>query len=413
MPPEYAATIANPQGQAPAENVRALSADALRPAPDAAEAETLLPQTLGGLFDEAFDLYKRHFTTIALTVACVYLPTLALYHIINTIWLHPLEVTGQDAKGDAAGLIAMKVGLLYIAEFALLGFGLILASGPATAAIAACSQNQTITVREAFRRFLPSLPRLVTHGIVALLGFFIAIAGGFFATSMVVGLLGLAFGATKIEWLITLFAILMAALMVLVPYLCGTALLARYFLLTPALTVLENLPLNALMERNGQLARKANFRRVWLAAIFLPLVTIGLQILVAYAAESLLSVMRLNPFFMFAAQTGTSALFSFLLQPYWIILLCLLYFDCRVRRDGLDVSRLADDAGLPHPSGPLPGSPTLAVPLTIYRVSDSGANPVLPQMPYQPPQANLPYYPPGQPPPYAPPPHTPPGGARQ
>ena len=417
MPPQNSAIIANSTGPALVENVRAQSADAPRPALAVEEAGTLLPQTLGGLFDEAFDLYKRHFTTIALTVAYVYLPTLAIYHLIKSIWLRPLEVAMQDAQGDVAGIIGLKIGMLYVVELALLGFGLILASGPATVAIAACSQNQPITVKEAFQRFLPALPRLATHGIVALMGFFGAAAGGFMAACFVVGLLGLAFGSINIPWLTTLFAIVMVALMLITPYLCGTALLARYFLLTPALTVLENLPLNALMERSGQLARKARFRRVWLAAIFLPLVTLGLQILVSYAAESILVIAPLNPFFMFAAQTGSTALFMFLIQPYWIILLCLLYFDCRARRDGLDVSRLADAAELPHPSGPLPNSPTLAVPLTIYRVADFGHNPVLPQMPYQPqapyqpqmPNPNIPYYPP---PPGHAPPYTPPGGPR-
>ena len=409
MPPQNAAIIANSMPESFIENVRAQSADAARPASEM--EETLIPRTLGGLFDEAFDLYKRHFTTIALTVACVYLPTLAVFHVMNTLWLRPLAVAAQDAQGDAAGVIGLKIGLLYLAELALLSFGLILASGPATVAIAACSQNQPITVKEAFRRFMPALPRLTTHGLVALLGVFCAAAAGLIATVFVLSFLTLVFSRVDIPALATLAAIVVVALMIIAPYLCGTALLARYFLLTPALTVLENLPLNALMERSGQLARKARFRRVWLAAIFLPLVTLGLQILVAYAAESILAVLHLNPSLLFAAQTGSSALFSFLLQPYWIILLCLLYFDCRARRDGLDVSRLADAAGLPHPSGPLPGSPTLAVPMTIYQVGNFASNPGLPQMPYQ----QAPYRPnsyspppsPGQPPPY-----TPPGGPR-
>ena len=383
MPPNAATTTVPLTETVPAQSV-----DAPRPASGA--EETLLPQTLGGLFDAAFDLYKRNFTTIALSVACLYLPMLALFQIMRTAWLRPLLVAMQEAQGDASDVAALKIGMLYLAEFMVLSFGLILASGPATVAVAACSQNQTITVQEAFRRALPAFPRLVTHGVVALLAVLCAAAAGLALITFALGVVVLVFSSVSIPELATLAAVITVALFILTPYLCGAALLARYFLLTPALTVLENLPLNALMERSGQLARKARFRRMWLAAIFLPLVTLGLQLLVSNAAESVITALRLDPFAAFAAQSGTSALFSFLLQPYWIILLCLLYFDCRVRRDGLDVSRLADAAGLPHPTGPLPSSPTLSVPLTIYTVAPPAPHSALPQAPYQPP----PYVPP-------------------
>ena len=339
----------------------------LRPAADT--EETLLPRALSGLFDESFDLYKRHFTTIALCVACLYLPTLALFNLLQAAWIRPLLMTMQDARGDAADVAGLKLGLLYIVEFCVLMFGLILASGPATVAVAACSQGQPITVREAFRRALPAFPRLATYGLVALFAVLCATTVGFALTAIALGVVATVFSSIHIPELTTLVALLTVATLIVAPYLCGTALLARFFLLTPALTVLENLPLNALMERSGHLARSSRFRRVWLAAIFLPLVTLGLELLVEYAADSVITALRLSPAFAFGAQTGASALFSFLLQPYWIIFLCLLYFDCRVRRDGLDVSRLADAAGLPHPTAPLPTSPTLATPLTIYNVS--------------------------------------------
>ncbi len=400
--PLNAATIAERMP----ESVRAESADAPIPAPGLSaseEAETLMPRSLSGLFDEAFDLYKRHFTTIALTVACLYLPTLAIFHVMNTVWLRPLEVASQEAQGDAASVAALKLGLLYILELCVLGFGLILASGPATVVVAACSQGQTITVAEAFRRALPAFPRLAAHGALALFAILCASSAGLAVALFVIGVIAVVFSSVHIAALANLVAVITVIALILAPYLSGAALMARFFLLTPALTVLENLPLNALMERSGSLARAARFRRVWLAAIFLPLVTLGLQLLVSYAADSVIEALRLDPFKAFAAQSGTSALFSFLLQPYWIILLCLLYFDCRARRDGLDVSRLADAAGLPHPTAPLAGSPTLAVPLTIYKVNASVAqNPMLPPMPYYapaPPQSNPPQAPTYLPPP--------------
>ena len=382
MTPDTAPTIVNSLPDSlRKESVRLENAAAQQVVP---ETDTgLAPQTLSGLFDEAFDMYKLHFTTIALSVAVVYLPTLALFDISRTVWLRPLLIAMQEQQGDAAALTGLKLAFFFLTALAVLLFGTLLASGPGTVAVSACSQGRPISLREAFRLALPAFPRLAAHGAGAIAAMLCATAAALFLGFILLGLCAIVLSGLGGETLSVVVALLSILLLFIAPYLCGCALTARFFLLAPALTTLENLQFSPMMERNGSLARKAGFRRVWLAAIFLPLVTLGLLLLASYAADSVIDALRLGPFLAFAAHSGALALFSFLVQPYWITFLCLLYFDCRTRRDGLDVSRLADAAGLPHPSGPLPESPTLAVPLTIYNVPASAPLPPYVPPPYQ------------------------------
>ena len=362
---------------APPEGIWEQSAPLLELVPPAPQEE-LLPKTLSGLFDEAFDLYKRHFTTLALCVAVIFLPALLCFHAA-AVWLRPLELLADSHDETVSNWAGFQVffGGLGMAAFLLLA--LLAASGPATVAVAELYQGRTISIREAYRRAGSYLVRLVLHGIVTLLGGACIAAITLFAGAFLFGLTTLALGN---EVLAPLLAVSGIVFLMLLPYLSACLLTAWYFLLAPALTILEKLPLGGLTERNTLLIRRPHWRRAWLAAIFLPLVTIGLQILIYYAAQSLLAIFHLSPSFEFVAQSGITALSGFLLQPYWIIFLTLLYFDCRIRREGIDVTRMADAAGLPHPTGPIPGSPALSVPLTVYNISyNNGVQTPVPMQP--------------------------------
>ena len=343
-----------------------------------APQEELLPKTLSGLFDEAFDLYKRHFTTLALSVAVIFLPALLCFHAA-AVWLRPLALLADSRDESVSNWAGFQVFVGGLGIGALLLLSLLAASGPATLLVAELYQGRTISVREAYRRAGPYLVRLVLNGVVTLLGAACIAAITLFAGAFLFGLTTLALAN---EVLGPLLAVSGIVFLMLLPYLAACLLTAYYFLLAPALTILEKLPLGGLTERNTLLILRPHWRRAWLAAIFLPLVTIGLQILIYFAAQSLLAVFHLSPSYEFVAQSGITALAWFLLQPYWIIFLTLLYFDCRVRREGIDVTRMADAAGLPHPTGPIPGSPALSVPLTVYNISyNNGVQTPVPMQP--------------------------------
>src|SRR6266536_2793813 len=76
---------------ASAESSATLSTDRPASLPEEKSRPVLLPQPLGRLFDEAFDLYKNHFAALALVVAILFIPTQIVLHAIENLWLIPLS----------------------------------------------------------------------------------------------------------------------------------------------------------------------------------------------------------------------------------------------------------------------------------------------------------------------------------
>jgi hypothetical protein len=313
--------------------------------------EALLPQTLGGVFDEAFDLYKRHFVTLALIVAVIHLPTQVVLNLLSYSLRLSLGPEGFRSGSPDIGAVFGAMFTLFF-YFLIAVVSLIIATGPIACAISDIFLGRPTSLRRAYRgAWKHGLRLLGGWAIVALvfIGVYIIAA---FVVGMVVFFIMIAFGlaSNAIPNDIGGFAVLLLLLSIyLLPYLISWAVIARFFIFTTQLIVLEALPVSEIPARNALLVGKARFWRTFAAVFFLPIVTFGLQALIQYSTLAALQLVHLAPLPQFLMQTAVGSAVGFFFQPYWMIFLTLLYYDYRVRRDGLDVRLLS--AGLP-PSAP-------------------------------------------------------------
>jgi hypothetical protein len=311
--------------------------------------EALLPQTLGGVFDEAFDLYKRHFVTLALIVAVIHLPTQMILNLLSYSLRQTLGPEGFRSGSPDVGAVLGAMFTLFF-YFLIAVASLIIATGPIASAISDIYLGRPTSLRRAYRGALKHGLRLLGGWAIVSLVFI----GVYFLAALVVGMvvfllmlaLGLMNGAMQND--IGGFAVLLLMLCIyILPYLISWAVIARFFIFTTQLIVLEGLSVSEIPARNALLVGKTRFWRTFAAVFFLPIVTFGLQALIQYSTLAALRLLHLPPLPQFLAQTAVGSAVGFFFQPYWMIFLTLLYYDYRVRREGLDVRLLS--AGLPPP----------------------------------------------------------------
>jgi hypothetical protein len=334
------------------------------------EAPGFTLQTIGGIFDEAFDLYKRRFGTLALIVACVFIPTQVLLHAAGNLWLRPLSAATDMANPDPLVLVETAIlGLLIGApQSGVPGYISLLtsfmASGPIAVAVASILAGKPISVGSAYRRAVPVFWRLFWMWNLLCLLIFLTFAVVFIGLCvlfvMLVALLTMnginanAIGGPEVGAAILFLSIA-------IPYLSSCALASVLFGFAPPLIGLENLTVMGAVERNTRLVPRSLYWRVYLSLTLLPIVTCGLQIAILASASSVVAALKWPAWSDFVVNTSLASLISFFFQPYWMIFVTLLYFDCRVRREGIDVRYMADN--LPEldpyldPANPLaPGS---------------------------------------------------------
>jgi hypothetical protein len=308
------------------------------------------PQSLSGVFDQAFDLYKRHFKTLVLISALLYFPTQILLHGIYNTWLLPLfaHIQTPTGNGDPISWIIFIFGVLMIGipEYGIPGLSqiclLALMSGPLCVAVSDVYFGRTPTIRESYRRSRRSIPRLLVGWMFAAL---ISIGMGIasvFASIIIVMIISVLITLTGVPP--TVSSGISGVLLIvggIVSFLICTSIVARFFLFTAPLVVLEGLPLSAVWNRNQQMVARIRFRHTWGAATMLPFIVFGLQYLILFSSYSALGALQLSPQFEFMAAATFTALIILFFQPYVTIFITMLYYDYRVRGEGFDLVLLA------------------------------------------------------------------------
>ncbi|HLV81478.1 MAG TPA: hypothetical protein VKT32_14425 [Chthonomonadaceae bacterium] len=325
-----------------------------------ASAERLQPLSLAGIFDAAFDLYKRRFVPLALVTAILMLPLLVALQALESLWLHPLAMqtnwSGDDAQIGRAFLIllgylftgaprAVTPGVLSLAALSLV-------SGAVTLIVADDTTGRTPSARAALRGIRPHLMRLLGGWLVTGLAFFMTLILASFAVTIFLGI-GLSIASAASGGLVAeaLAYVLLAGLIVL-PYLAGTALVARFFLLMTPVLVLERLPVTTAPGRAVHLTGKRLFWRAWLTATFLPLAILLLAFLMLFALDSAVDMLKnipliggvvSQPLIAFVLHLALATAIFLFFQPYWMVCLTLLYFDFRIRREAFDLQVFSAD----------------------------------------------------------------------
>ncbi len=305
-------------------------------------AQRLRPLGVGDIFDEGFDLYKRNFAFLLLaTVALVVPLDIGLAALSPRLLPAVFSLLDLTSQSDAFGLWLVTVltkTALYLPLY-------LVALGPVMLSASAKYLDQNITVEAAFRVCGRRLPGLLMLGLFA--GIILALS------LLPCGLL----------WLPAATLLLFAL---------------------PALLVEGLRPVGA-MRRSAALGGGYGLRTfgcLLLLGATLFTVGLGLRLPLAYLVDTVLNIAPGAAAFYSGVDSGgaggtaqqqavallSGGLAHLLLLPFAACVVTVLYYDLRIRKEGVDIELLALDLGYPPLSalGPfLPPVPTFQMRLGL------------------------------------------------
>jgi hypothetical protein len=283
---------------------------------EALRLSELRPRTVWDIVDDAFDLYRSRFALMGGIAAVAYVPAYLAY---SAILINHLDaVRRATTESEAAGRLfsatweSLLVGapLLFVAS-------MIQSAATAAAVSAELIDGRRMSIlaayREVLRRFFPHLLAMILAALSGILG----------AMVFFVGLI---------------YVVIVLAFL-------------------PQTIQLEKKGVTAAFRRTQDLA-KVEFGRVFglvmLVTILSYLLYGGLYFLLVYGVELLPlgSDVVVKTARQALLNQVASAVTGILLAPLYGIGMTLLYFDIRVRREGLDIVALAERIGFPMAPDP-------------------------------------------------------------
>ena len=322
----------------------------------------LRPMTLLDILDGAFDLYKTNLAVLVGIVAVIYLP------------IQAMETASRLLLAGAPEWVPAVINLVYFMFLMVASF---LVMGPSMWAISEAYLGHKISVAAAYRRMLPRFfPFAATY-----LLWILALGIPYLFGALIVGVgIGVMVSMATQGDSAVMIAIMIAAVLLGVAAMLAGLLLYIALVFTCPSFVAEDRRYFSALKRSWQLVKGYYWRTLGIALLAIAIVglvqtavSIGLL-----AATGMLTQFVANPQ---AATTGTpymiyqigSMLASIVLEPVWLIVVILLYYDLRIRKEGFDLAALAVEMGYREPEP--------AVPVSAYVDADAGATSAEPQPP--------------------------------
>ncbi len=290
--------------------------------------QQLRPLGMGDIFDEGFDLYKRHFVFLLLVATLALAPLDTLLAFVTPLLLPPIRALLGASGGDAGGVWAVTALVRLVLFLPLYA----LAAAPLVAASAALYLGRDVTPASAYRLCLRRLPALLPA---------VLLTGGVLALSLL---------GCVVLWL---------------------PAAARLFFVLPV-CLLEGLGPGRALGRSGRLAGGQG-GRVFGALLLLGgvggLIGLGIRLPLAYLFGTVLSLApggAAMPGGGSAAgqvtQTLSLGLSHLVLMPFLVCVGVVLYYDARVRKEAFDIELLAEGLRYPPLSALGPHLPPVAPP---------------------------------------------------
>jgi hypothetical protein len=310
----------------------------------------LRPLTLGELLDRSFSLYRHHFW---LFVGIMALPSLlglafgVLVALFNPQPANPgsvAEANPAEILGALLWFVAAAIGMfvVYFVTYAV-------ALGATTVAVSQIYMGQPVSIRTAYAPLKGLVGRLALllllvsvriFGIMLLMFAFIGFSGGLAAAGFPIfgGLLLIVagFGA----FVLWIWVVL------------------RYAVSVPA-AVLEDESATDAIRRSIELTR-GSLLRVFVLVVFAMIITYA--VLAIFQGPFVLAGAMAGPesstfFWLNLLGTVTGSIGGAFTAPLMIVAFAVLYYDLRVRNEGLDLQLML--AGLDAPANLPPASPAL------------------------------------------------------
>jgi len=296
-------------------------------------AQRLRPLSIGDIFDEGFDLYKRNFVFLLLTAAVTLVPldiagTFAIPHLLPPLYdLFGVTSAAADASGAAV-----------IRALADLVFGLpltLLTAAPLAAACSALYLDRTVTLRQVFGHCLRRLP-----------GLLVAILLGCLALDVGLGLCFVGAAVASTLYLLSLHALLMEGRSGIGALKRSAGLVSGFGSRVFGCLILLDVVLGAI-----QLGISLPLNYFFSTVIQFTPPSLGVLGDPA-ASETTRGLL---------VKTITSGLGNLLLIPFAVCVITSLYYDLRIRKEGYDVDLMAENLSYPALSTLGPFLPPVAV----------------------------------------------------
>ena len=292
----------------------------------------LRPLALGELFDRAFMLYRRHFWLfVGLTavpgVFALFM-TLAQQGFQAAVTPDPAAVAaGAAAEPDLAPALGFFAAML--ASLVIYWVVYMIALGAATLAVSEIYLGRTVTIMEVYGRMRGRIGGLIV--LLILIG--LRVGGVFFLGMFIVGLsIGVASSVSPVLGGLLAFVFLLATVVLML------LMSLRYGVSIPAL-VIEGLPPGASIRRSIELTQ-GRLGRVFLLVLCATLITYAAVVLFQgpFLAGALMAGLESQTgFWLNIAGAVTGTIGTTLTTPFLIIGLALIYYDARIREEGLDL----------------------------------------------------------------------------
>jgi hypothetical protein len=284
---------------------------------------------LGGILDRGVQVFRARYIVF---FELGFIQGLAAF-AYRVASVHPKPITSGDATN--AGLVFLSYTASFVTWLATVFLGAVV---PAAICFAASKVNlsEPVTIQGAFRAFTSKFWRLfglsILQGIFA--GWPLIIAG------ISVAVIWAAAPSSRGDWVILAVIFILGG----VP---SVALYTRYALAYPA-TAIEGVTAQVAIDRSVSLSEGGRWRIFW--GIVVPLVpslflTVGLVGLVG-SLKSGIAFLFNDPLLVAGIDGIVALIAAVVFTPYSYIVLTLLYYDQRVRKEGFDIERMMQAAGL-------------------------------------------------------------------
>jgi MFS family permease len=312
----------------------------------------LRPLSLGELLDRSFRLYRQYFWLFVGIMAVPSVLALALALVVAMINPDqaarpaPDQMGRDEAIATMIWFLGMMVVMVVMTVVYLIAYAVAL--GATTVAVSEIYMGRPVTIKGAYARLRGRLGRLIL--LLMLLG--LRFAGLIFLLLFLVGLAG----GLGVRYPIVAGLLLAIGLLGLIALWIWMAL--RYPVAIPVM-VLEDRKARASIQRSIELTRGSAFR-VFVLLLFTAIVTYA--VLAIVQGPFLVAIMMAGPesstaFVLNLIGTVAGSVGSALTAPLMIVAFAVLYYDLRVRREGLDLQVMIGNLGA---AAPAPGPPAAA-----------------------------------------------------
>ena len=299
----------------------------------------LRPLSIGELFDRAFMLYRRHFWLFVGITALPGVFALAMTLMQQGLQSAVVLPAAGDAEGQAAvGRQVITIVLLFAGMMvALVIYAVVymIALGATTLAVSELYVGRPATIVQVYRQVRSRIGGL----ILLMLLIALRIAGLAIGASIVIGLASAAAAIAGAGGGSAAIVGGLAAIVAILAMAGGIVfLMLRYAMAVPSL-VLEGLTAPKSIRRSIELTR-GRMGRVFLLVLCASMVTYAAMILLQgpFAAGAYLSGLdTTRGFWLSIAGTVAGTVGGTLTSPFLVIGLAVLYYDARIREEGLDV----------------------------------------------------------------------------